>query len=356
MTVKKLYDTYGQNPPESHTKTYMPAEWEEQTKVQLTWPHSKTDWAPILKEAEDCFIQIAKAITSYEEVLIVADNPDEVWIKLSRAGCAMKHVRITRCSSNDTWARDHGAISVYTPNGWEKHDFCFNGWGLKFAADKDNQITNTLVEQGFLNGRYVNQNDFVLEGGSIETDGQGTLMTTWECMINSPNRNNYYTQDEIEERLKKSLHQNRILWLFSGHLVGDDTDGHVDTLARFCSPTSIAYVSCDDTNDTHYEDLKKMEEELCAFRTKDDEPYVLFPLPLPDPIYFEGERLPATYANFLIVNNAVLVPTYNQRKKDKKALSILGEAFPNREIIGIDCRALIKQHGSLHCVTMQYYG
>lgn len=356
MAVKKLYDNFGQNPPANRTVTYMPAEWEEQTKVQLTWPHKATDWAPILNEAEQCFISIAKAITSYEEILIVADNPDDVWHKLSDAGCPMKHVRITRCESNDTWARDHGAISIYTPNGWEKHDFCFNGWGLKYPANKDNQITLSLMEQGHLNGQYVDQNDFVLEGGSIETDGQGTLMTTWECMVHAPNRNNYQSQEEIEERLKKVLHQDRILWLYSGSLAGDDTDGHIDTLARFCSKDSIAYVSCDDKNDEHYEELKQMEEELREFRTKEDKPYKLFALPLPDPVYYEGERLPATYANFLIVNNAVLVPTYKQKKKDQQALSILQEAFPDREVIGIDCRALIKQHGSLHCVTMQYYG
>ena len=232
-------------------------------------------------------------------------------------------------------------------------DFTFNGWGLKFASDKDNQITRRAVETGILKGRYVNRLGFVLEGGSIESDGMGTLLTTSECLL-SPNRNGQLNKVEIEEYLRSAFHLERVLWLDYGYLAGDDTDSHIDTLVRLCSPDTIAYVQCRDVNDEHYEELHRMEEQLKTFRTLAGEPYKLLALPMADKIEVEGERLPATYANFLIMNDAVLYPTYNQPENDIRAKEVLQEAFPGHEIVGIDCRALIKQHGSLHCVTMQY--
>lgn len=330
----------------------LPAEWALQSGIQLTWPHAGTDWAYMLEEVNECFVAIAAEIARREMLLIVTPEPEEVEKRI--AGVVnLDNVRFLQCETNDTWARDHGAITMLDADGPSLLDFMFNGWGLKFASDKDNRITRRAVDAGMLNGRYVNRLGFVLEGGSIESDGMGTLLTTSECLL-SPNRNGQMNRVEIEEYLRSVFHLERVLWLDHGYLAGDDTDSHIDTLARFCSPDTIAYVQCKETEDEHYGELHKMEEQLKTFRQLNGEPYRLLPLPMPDKIEVEGERLPATYANFLIMNDAVLYPTYRQPENDRRAKDVLQEAFPNHEIIGIDCRALIKQHGSLHCVTMQY--
>ena len=332
--------------------TFFPPEWYPQSGVQLTWPHAQTDWAYMLDEVTACFTEIAAAISQRERVLIVAPDTDSVK-RCLEGKVHMENLRFFPCGTNDTWARDHGAISLVGMESPQLLDFCFNGWGMKFAANLDNQITRQLHEGGCLHGKYVSHLDYVLEGGSIESDGMGTLLTTSECLL-SPNRNGQMNRVEIEEYLRRTFHLQRVLWLDHGYLKGDDTDSHVDTLARFCDPETIAYVQCENPADEHYEELSRMEKELQAFRTAEGKPYRLLPLPLPDPIVFEGERLPATYANFLILNDAVLYPTYAQPGKDARAADVLREAFPGRGIVGIDCRPLIKQHGSLHCVTTQY--
>ena len=330
----------------------LPAEWAPQSGIQLTWPHAGTDWAHMLTEVQVCFAAIAREITQRELLLIVTPEPEEVKKQIS-ATVNMQNVRFMECETNDTWARDHGAITMLDAEGASLLDFMFNGWGLKFASDKDNLITRQAVKVGFLNGRYVNRLGFVLEGGSIESDGLGTLLTTSECLL-SPNRNGQMSRDEIEDYLCSVFHLKQVLWLDHGYLAGDDTDSHVDTLARLCSPDTIDYVQCTDTQDEHYEALHQMEEQLKTFRTLNGNPYRLLALPMVDKIEEEGERLPATYANFLIMNDAVLYPTYRQPENDQRAKEVLQEAFPEYEIVGIDCRTLIKQHGSLHCVTMQY--
>lgn len=330
----------------------LPAEWAPQSGIQLTWPHAGTDWAHMLTEVQVCFAAIAREITQRELLLIVTPEPEEVKKQIS-ATVNMQNVRFMECETNDTWARDHGAITMLDAEGASLLDFMFNGWGLKFASDKDNLITRQAVKVGFLNGRYVNRLGFVLEGGSIESDGLGTLLTTSECLL-SPNRNGQMSRNEIEDYLCSVFHLKQVLWLDHGYLAGDDTDSHVDTLARLCSPDTIAYVQCTDTQDEHYEALHQMEEQLKTFRTLNGNPYRLLALPMVDKIEEEGERLPATYANFLIMNDAVLYPTYRQPENDQRAKEVLQEAFPEYEIVGIDCRTLIKQHGSLHCVTMQY--
>ncbi|MEM1214393.1 MAG: agmatine deiminase family protein, partial [Bacteroidota bacterium] len=254
--------------------------------------------------------------------------------------------------SNDTWARDHGPISVFEDGQLRLLDFIFNGWGLKFPANRDNLLTKTLHTWGIYGDLPLEQVGLVLEGGALETDGQGTLLTTRECLL-SPNRNPHLEQAALEEKLNETLGVDRFLWLENGRLLGDDTDAHIDTLARFCDAETIAYVHCDDPRDVHYADLQLMEQELQQFRTRRGTPYRLVPLPWPDACHAQdGNRLPATYANFLIINGAVLVPTYGL-PQDQTALQVLQDCFPTREIIGIDCRLLIEQHGSLHCVTMQ---
>lgn len=329
-----------------------PAEWHRQSAVMLTWPHADTDWNPILDEVIPCFVQIAKEIIKREKLLIVAPCIEEVKKDLGEVDYS--RIIFAPINSNDTWARDHGPLSIFVNGVPYVLDFTFNGWGLKFAANYDNQITKQLVEQSVFAPQvgYQSMLHMVLEGGSLESDGQGTLMTTSECLL-SVNRNEYKDKYEISDYLKMMFDAKQVLWLDNGYLAGDDTDSHIDTLARFCNPDTIAYVRCEDESDEHYAELKLMEEELKTFRTLQGEPYVLIPLPMADAVYDGDDRLPATYANFLIINDAVLVPTYGSAK-DQVALAALQAAFPKHELIGIDCLPLIKQHGSLHCVTMQF--
>ena len=312
-------------------KWRLPAEWERQSMVQLTWPHAKTDWAYMLSEITQTYEEMAAAIRKYEELLVVGEP------------------------SNDTWARDHGFITLVDDEGGARLlDYCFNGWGEKFEAALDNAINRRIYDEGKVKGEYVDCLDFVLEGGSIESDGEGTIFTTSGCLL-APHRNQPMTQDEIEARLKHDLCAERVLWIDYGNLTGDDTDGHIDTLVRIAPNYTLLYIGCDDEADEQYADLKKMEDQLKTFRTLSGEPYKLVKLPMPRAIYDEdGLRLPATYANFLVINGAVLVPTYDQPDLDAEAMRLIGEAFLGRDVVGIDCRSIIKQHGSLHCCTMQY--
>lgn len=343
---------FDRKPKAETSAPFLPAEWFPQSGVQLTWPHAQTDWAYMLPEVQECFVHIAREIAKRELLLIVTPEPEAVREQIEGEVC-MSRVRFCPCETNDTWARDHGAITLIDNGAPSLLDFTFNGWGKKFAAELDNEITRQAAEAGLLKGKYTNHRDFVLEGGSIESDGRGTLLTTSQCLL-APHRNEPMNREEIEEYLRSAFHLQQVLWLDHGYLAGDDTDSHVDTLARLCSPTTIAYVQCTDKEDEHYEALRAMEEQLKTFRTPAGEPYRLLPLPMVDKIEEEGERLPATYANFLILNGAVLYPTYKQPENDQQAKKILQQAFPECEIVGIDCCALIKQHGSLHCVTMQY--
>ena len=340
--------------PIEMTSSMLPAEWFPQSGVQITWPHSETDWKPWLEEVTEFYIRLAYHISSQEQLIIATPTPQlvEELLKKRLPAQALDHIRLFECPTNDTWTRDHGLICVRQNGKWLLKDFCFNGWGNKFSSDKDNRINAHLCETNWLNGTYTNCNDFILEGGSIESDGRGTLLTTSCCLLN-PNRNPHLSQQQIEERLCKEFFLKRILWLHHGSLEGDDTDGHIDTLARFCPNDTIIYVSCNDLNDSHYEELHLMEEELKSFRTLEDQPYNLVGLPMPRPIVEDGERLPATYANFLITNNEVLLPTYRQPDCDEEAARILQEVFPERAIVPIDSYVLIRQHGSLHCSTMQ---
>lgn len=337
----------------TNANIFLPAEWHHQAFVQLTWPHEKTDWAYMLDEVEACFTEIAKAVSCREKLLIVTPHPTRVEAHLAAAGAEMSNITFFACDTNDTWARDHAFITLLGGDAPHYVDFCFNGWGGKFEAALDNAINRKLIDAGVVKGEYRNSLDYILEGGSIESDGNGTLLTTSQCLM-APGRNDM-TKEEIEEKLRATLHCKHILWLDHGNLIGDDTDGHVDTIARLAPQDTIIYMQGDELDTEQWDDLKKMEEQIAALRTPNGKPYRMLPLPSPSPIHDEdGERLPATYANFLIMNGAVLYPTYAQPEKDAQAAQVLQTAFPAHEIVGIDCRALIKQHGSLHCVTMQY--
>ena len=323
----------------------MPAEWERQSAVQLTWPHKDTDWAPILPEITKVYEEMAREISRREQLIVV--GPENMVPP-------MVNCQFVNCKSNDTWARDHGFITAEEEGQLILLDFCFNGWGEKFPADLDNAINRQLHERGMVSGMYEQHLDFVLEGGSIESDGRGTLFTTTHCLM-APHRNQPLTQAEIEQRLKQYLGAERVVWIDHGQLTGDDTDGHIDTLVRICPNDTLLYVGCDDADDEQYDELRLMEQELQALRTLDGRPYRLLKLPMPRPIYDGDDRLPATYANYLVVNGAVLYPTYGQPALDNLARDIIQLAYPDREMVGIDCRPVIRQHGSLHCCTMQYY-
>ncbi|MCH5220927.1 MAG: agmatine deiminase family protein [Muribaculaceae bacterium] len=337
-----------------HPKLRLPAEWEPAQAIILAWPHANTDWAYMLDEVRDCYANIISAAAKQVKVIIIGpEMPDDRYLPSAPYRDNIIYIDIP---TNDTWTRDYGPITtIGSDNKLIFNDFKFNGWGLKFAADKDNLATSLLYEKGILNGTRNNCLGFVLEGGSIESDGKGTILTSSDCLL-SPNRNGNMSRDHIEQYLKDTLGAERVLWLTKGALEGDDTDGHIDTLARLAPPGDVIfYTGCHETDDSHHTVLSEMKKELEALRTSDGKPFHLIELPLPDPIYDadEGVRLPATYANFLILNHTVLLPIYNQPMKDLMAKMAIESAMPDYDVIGIDCNALIRQHGSLHCATMQ---
>lgn len=335
---------------------FFPPEWYPQSAIQLTWPHPDTDWDYMLEEVTTCYVNIAVEILKRQKLIVVCHNAETVKYELKEYKDLFRNLTLVELPTNDTWARDHSGISVINNGKKQVYDFTFNGWGLKFASNYDNQISRGLFKNGIFKSdvELINKKDFALEGGALESDGKGTLLTTSECLL-SANRNSFMSKDEIEKYLKEAFGLNKILWLDHGYLSGDDTDSHIDTLARYCDEHTIVYVKCEDKNDEHYEALTKMEEQLKTFTNYQGNPYKLISLPMAKAVYDEdNERLPATYANFLIMNDVVLLPFYNDQERDTEAKEKLEIAFPTREIIGIDCSSLIRQHGSLHCITMQY--
>jgi agmatine/peptidylarginine deiminase len=280
------------------------------------------------------------SISKYEKVLVICNDKKYVKNKLPKN----PNIKLTELQTNDTWIRDYGAIDIYEEDKIISYDFTFNGWGEKYEFNLDNKVNSKLYLQGIFDN-ILKKEDFVLEGGSIETNGEGVLLTTKKCLLNS-NRNPNFSQGEIEKKLSGYFGLKKIIWLENGGLIGDDTDSHIDTLARFLDKETICYVKCYDKMDEHFNDLNKMEKEL------QQTGFNLIPLPLPDPIFYNGDRLPATYANFLYINGAVILPVYNQ-KKDEKVIGIFRDFYPNKDIIPLDATILIREHGSIHCATMQ---
>ena len=329
-----------------------PAEWESQSAVLIAWPNADTDWAERLGEVEETYIALVAAITRFQDAIVcVADEDVEAYARarLSSARVDMSKVRFIEAPYDDTWLRDSGPITLRDGDGFRLLDFRFTGWGGKFDASQDDLLVERLTDAGIFSRSSRQSIDFALEGGAIDTDGDGTLLTTWQCLSE---RHPEASREELTSKLAGWLQQDRVLWLDHGYLEGDDTDAHVDTLARFAPNDAIVFQACDDQSDSHYTELKAMGEEIAALRTKDGKPYRLFPLPWAQPILDEGRRLAASYANFLIVNGAVLMPAYGD-EADAKAQAVLAEAFPGREIVPVPCRSLIWQNGSLHCITMQ---
>jgi len=328
----------------------MPAEWEKQQLVLMSFPHEETDWAKEdLNAALSPFIRIAQAIAYGEAVYIICKDKE----KISSMFCSTRNMTFIEIPTNDTWIRDYGYISIKENGSNRLLDLDFDGWGGKFEATLDNAVNRTLHKKGYMGITPLEEIDLVLEGGSIESDGEGTILTTSACLCN-PNRNGGLSKEEVTILLKKNLGAQKVLWLDHGYLAGDDTDSHIDTLARFVNSDTIAYVKCDDPDDEHYPALQAMEKQLQGFNKSDGSTYRLVPLPMCEPKYnASGERLPATYANFLITNDALIFPVYNDSINDKRAEALFKDLFPRREVIPVNCIKLIEEGGSLHCSTMQ---
>lgn len=328
----------------------MPAEWEMPVAIMVAWPHEDTDWQYMLDEVQVCYAGLVTALAKWHTVIVVTPDIESVRPKLK--GVAPERLIYFQTATNDTWTRDYGLISVEEDGKLKAVDFCFNAWGMKFAACHDNLVTQKMCDSSLVTAPRLNRRNFVLEGGSIESDGTGTLLTTSECLL-SPNRNATMSRADIEKYLEEELGFTHQLWLDHGYLAGDDTDSHIDTLARIAPHNTILYVGCNDANDEHFHELGLMKQQLMEMRTEEGMPYSLIELPMPDPIYDEeGVRLPATYANFLVTDKAIFMPTYGQKRNDELAAQIVQIAF-GLPVEQVDCRALIKQHGSLHCATMQ---
>lgn len=332
----------------------LPAEWHPQHAVILSWPHARGDFRNRLDAAHDQFLRTAAAIAPATPLIVIAPEDDtRIAADLVASGVTSERFRLVTLPTNDIWARDFGPITVFRNGAAVHKDFSFNGWGAKYASAADDAVTRGLAQAGLLPGT-VETETAVLEGGSIESDGAGTILTTTRCLLAASRAGGQArSRAQAEDLLARTLGAKRVLWLAHGDLIGDDTDGHIDTLARFCDPGTIAYQAVGEGEDPQTQELKAMEAELQALRDAHGRAYRLIPLPMPAAIHAgDGRRLPAGYANFLITNRRVVVPTYNDAQ-DAVALDRLRAAFPAHEVVGVDCRLLITQNGSLHCTTMQ---
>jgi agmatine/peptidylarginine deiminase len=306
-----------------------PAEWEKHKAIIMSYPHSKSDWDKYFDEIIEFYDEFIDIVSFYEEVFLICNEFHRKRFKNSKVFIAQ---------TNDTWVRDYGVMSVETSKGIKLLDFTFNGWGLKYPANYDN-----LVNRKIFNTKKI---DFVLEGGAIQTNGKGVILTTEKNQLEK-NRNPNYTKKMIEKKFFEYFGAKKVLWLKNGTLEGDETDSHIDLLARFISEDTIAYVECEDREYKFFEEFEKMKEEILQFGFK------TIPLPWAKAEY-NGKKLPATYANFIFLNNALVFPTYGI-SNDKVAEKIFKSLFPNRDIIGIDCNVLIREGGALHCSVMELY-
>ena len=337
----------------SHATLRLPAEWEPQSAVLIAWPHADTDWAERLAEVETTYVALAAAVTRFEPLIIVVADAQlraHAEAKLGAAGVELGRIRFVELPYDDTWLRDSGPITLKDDQGaFQLTDFRFTGWGGKFGAEQDDALVAGLVQAGVFGRAAHKRIDWALEGGGIESDGAGTVLTTWRCLVQ---RHPEQSREEMSAILRDGLQASRILWLDYGYLEGDDTDAHIDTLARFSPDGGIVFQACSDLDDVHHDELSRMAGELAALCTADGKPYPLHPLPWAEPILDQGRRLAASYANYLIVNGGVLVPAYGD-PADDEAARIIGLAHPGREVVQVPCRPLIWQNGSLHCITMQ---
>ncbi|HEX7813855.1 agmatine deiminase family protein [Dyella sp.] len=331
----------------------LPAEWEPQGAVLIAWPHAGTDWADRLTEVETTYVALAAAVTRFERLIIVVSDKalrEHVQRQLDGKGVALDKLRFVQLPYDDTWLRDSGPITLKNAQGdFQLTDFRFTGWGGKFGAEQDDALVHGLAQAGVFGDASHKRIDWALEGGGIESDGEGTVLTTWRCL---KQRHPEQSREQMTAMLEQSLHADRVLWLDHGYLEGDDTDAHIDTLARFAPGDRIVFQACNDRQDPHHDELQRMAGELAVLCNRQGKPYELHPLPWARPILDEGRRLAASYANYLIVNGAVLIPAYGD-EADDEAARVVAAAHPDRQVVQVPCRPLIWQNGSLHCITMQ---
>lgn len=319
----------------------LPAEWEEQEAILVVFPHKKSDWKPYLKEIQKSYIEFIKAISLFQKCIVLyGEKKDKKLIPKH------KNIKPLHVKTDDTWIRDFGGIDVYMGDNLVTYDFIFNAWGDKFKANLDDKVTSKLYKKGCLKGKLIKK-DFILEGGSIDTNGKNTLLTTSSCIYNK-NRNHTLTKKQIKEKICNFFGIDEFICLKNGFIYGDDTDSHIDILARFIDKKTIAYVTCKDKKDIHYKSLKAMEKEFKKTR------FNLLPIPLPKPIFYKKRRLGATYLNFIFLNKALIVPTYNQ-PLDKKVLKILKKALPSLHVKGVNGEVFLRQNGSLHCGSINRF-
>jgi agmatine deiminase len=332
----------------------MPAEWARHRATWLSWPHNRETWPSSLENVREVWIQMVSALAPHEHIyLLVNDEAAEqaVAARLKEAGAAMANVTLLKIPTVDVWMRDYGPIFITRESSDQPlacNDWIFNGWGGKYTAyEQDDQVAPAIAAMLDV---PVFEHDIILEGGSIEVNGAGTCLTTEQCLLNR-NRNPHLSRGQIEESLKQGLGVSQVVWLGEG-IVGDDTDGHIDDIARFVDPATIVCVLETNSQDDNYRALQENYERIKAATDQGGRKFSVATLPCPSPVCFEGARLPASYANFYIANNIVLVPVFND-PNDAAALGILRDLFPRRKVIGVRCNEVVAGLGAIHCVTQQ---
>lgn len=314
----------------------LPAEWEKQKSIMVVFPTTHTDWQHSIKEIQKSYVDFINAIRKYQLCIVVCSQPEI----LKEYFSDFDNIEIFEATTNDTWIRDFGAIDFYKNDKIDSYNFIFNAWGDKFESNLDDKFNQKF----FKNLLHV---EFVLEGGSIDNNGDSVLLTTSKCIFN-PNRNPDLSQEQIVKKIEGLFELKEIIILKNGALMGDDTDSHIDTLARFIDKETIAYAKCYDKNDEHFEELHVMEKELKKTG------FNLLPLPLPSAKFYKKDRLPATYLNFVFINGALIVPTYKD-KNDDIVLELLKNEIKDKKVIGVDASIFIREHGSLHCSCINQF-
>jgi len=334
----------------------MPAEWEPHRGTWLSWPHKEATWPGKFEAVPGIFATLARHLAEHEEVHINVAGPAmeaDAVRALDAAGADQGRIFFHYNPTNDAWCRDHGPIFVRRESGSRQEqailDWGYNAWGGKYPPfDLDDMVPRRIAREL---GLPLHEPGIILEGGSIEVNGQGALLTTEACLLN-PNRNPRLDRGDIEEYLRAYLGVSKILWLGDG-IVGDDTDGHVDDITRFVSPETVVTVVEDDPADENYEPLRENLERLREMTDQAGRPFRIVTLPMPRPLYHEDQRLPASYANFYIANGVVMLPTYDP-ERDAAAAATLRSLFPDRRVVEVDCTDLVWGLGAFHCVTQQW--
>ncbi|PJJ76392.1 agmatine deiminase [Thermoflavifilum aggregans] len=334
---------------------YFPAEWHPHRATWLNWPHNEDSWPGKIQSIYPEFIRFIKELTKGEKVCLnVNDEVMENMVRrsLEREQTDMEQIEFYRHPTNDAWCRDCGPAFLINPAAAQPKvivDWRFNAWGGKYTPyELDDQLPEKIAQAL---GLPVYHPGIVMEGGSVDFNGEGTVLTTRACLLN-PNRNPHLSQQEIEAYLQAYYGVKQVLWLEDG-IAGDDTDGHIDDIVRFVNPHTVVAVVEPNPEDENYEPLQQNLKLLKSMRLLDGKPIDIVELPMPKPVYYEGRRLPASYANFYIGNKVVIVPTFRDPEHDEQALQILSQCFPDREVVGIDSVDIIWGLGSFHCLSQQ---